>query len=251
MNDLSSLIFKPGAIHPEEEYLEFEKLSGVLGIPVPMVRIKVEATNPDGSQGDCYEGRMRTWNRNYWTELFRNLGVMVGSDNGTGTYTLYTSDTTFGAGHLTAKQTNGTVLNSNAAPSSQLAHLAPSTLVGAGEVNYGIVVGTGTGAEDFEGYALGAKVAHGTGTGQLSYAAMALNTPSYNAGTKAWTSILNRAINNNSGGTIVVGETGIIGTAYGSNYYWMVERSLLPSTVSVLNGGQLTVTYTMTLIFPN
>ncbi|MBL8484123.1 MAG: hypothetical protein JNJ60_18140 [Rhodocyclaceae bacterium] len=110
--------------------------------------------------------------------------------------------------------------------------------------------GTGTTAESFEHFALAALVAQGTSSGQLSYQATVNGGQSYNAGTKVWTSTLARILNNNSGGTIVVAETGIYANQANGATNHMIERSLLGATVSVLNTGQLTVTYTMTLTFP-
>jgi hypothetical protein len=48
---------------------------------------------------------------------------------------------------------------------------------GAGVTTHGIMVGTGTGAFDFDNYALGTLIAHGTGAGQLQYGAVTFNAP--------------------------------------------------------------------------
>jgi hypothetical protein len=121
-------------------------------------------------------------------------------------------------------------------------------------------VGTGTTAESFEHVALVTPVAHGNGAGQLSYTAQSATSVSYNAGTRVWTATYARILNNNSGGSITVAETGIYGVntsntgnlsngAASTNPY-MLCRDLLGATVAVANAGQLTVTYTITLTFP-
>jgi len=237
--------FIPGMVHPEEEYKELEDLSRKLGIPVPMMRIRVEATNPDGTQGEVYEGRMRTWNRNFWNAIFCGLsGFQAAAD---GSNNKYTSDTTFGAAHLSAKNTSGTVQDARVPYYNKLGLYCPKIVSASGDgAATGMVVGTSNTAESFEGYALGALCAHGTGAGQLSYAAMAFTQPTYSS--LVWTQIATRYFNNNSGGTIVIAETGLYLTTLGGTF--MAEHTVLPSTISVLTAGQLTVTYTFSLTFP-
>lgn len=236
--------FHPGTVKPEEDYLELERLGKVLGIPVPMMFIKVEAINPDGSPGEIYEDRSRTFNRNFWNMLFSRCSDPV------------TSSGTFGAGVLSIKDTGGTTRTIAGALSGvgTASNLCDFNSMGAlGDATLGIVVGTGTTAESFEHNALVTRVAHGSSAGTLSYTASANPTPSYNAGTKVWTAAQSRIFNNNSGGTIVIAETGIyanFGYANTTSGTFMIERSLLGATVSVLNAGQLTVTYTTTLTFP-
>lgn len=223
--------FVPGTVHPEEDYKELERLSTKLGIPVPMGFIKVEATNPDGSPGDRYEGRMRTWNRNFWNLLF---GSTVSPLNGSAV---------FGAGYLAIKRTSATVDAYNFSSNPYFGKIV-------GPINndtYGILVGTGTTAESFDSYALAAIVSQGATSGKLVYGEMTATVPSYDAGTKVWTQTQTRIFNNNSGGAIVIAETGL---ACQQSQYYLIERSLLGVTVSVANSGQLTVTYTMTMTFP-
>jgi len=220
-------IFVPGTPKPEADYLELERLGAKLGIPVPMVHVKVEATNPDGSPGERYEGRSRTFNRNFWNRL---LALLSGFG---------TSGTTFGAGYLTNKNTSGASANHSY---SGYIYWINNT----GNYGRGIGVGTGTAAEDFEGYNLSAPISGGSGAGQLVYNTQDPTTESYNSGTKKWSMTLKMILNNNSGGTIVVAETAIVDGSLPA----LICRDLLGSAVSVLNAGQLTVTYTITLTFP-
>jgi len=73
--------------------------------------------------------------------------------------------------------------------------------------SYGIVVGTGLTAPTPDDYALEAKIAHGTGAGQLDYDEMTIARED-----KADRTIikLGRAFLNLSGGTISVSEVGLI-----------------------------------------
>lgn len=241
--------FIPGSIKPESDYLELERLGTKLGVPVPTLRLSVTATNPDGSLGDHYEGRARTWNRNYWNIVFAQLGALSSNGNGSNAVIQISNDPVFGAGHINVKDTTGTIgTNSNW---QELINVIPSTFnTGVGISNSGIVIGTGVTAESFEAIALSAPIIQGTGAGQMSYTAGSFTQPTYNAGTKVWTSAQTRIFNNNSSGTIVVAETALITQCSNVPTVVMLERSLLGVTVSVLAAGQLTVTYTTTLTFP-
>lgn len=236
--------FQPGTVKPEADYLELERLSRKLGIPVPMMFINVAATNPDGSPGQSYEGRSRTFNRNFWNYA---LGIMAITPAGT---------LTFGAGYLAVKNISGTVfamtqddVGNNNRGGQFLYGPAVATM---GSLR-GIVVGIGTTAESFEHVALATPLEHGNYSGKISYSTQAVTVVSYNSGTKVWTATLARIFNNNSGGTLVVSETGIYALPANTNGLsseFMLCRDLLGATVSVLDAGQLTVTYTMTLTFP-
>lgn len=229
--------FQPGTVKPEADYEEIVRLGAKLGIPVPMMYVKVEATNPDGSPGERYEGRSRTFNRNFWNLVFQHIAH---TNNITGT---------FGEGFLAYKYTNasvvgiGTPFGYSNCPTHGIDNTAATAT--------GIVVGTGATAESFENHILVAKVAHGSGAGQLSYTSAAVPVATYAAGSKVWTAVHTRILNNNSAGTIVVAETGIYcTTSYsGTSIEVMTCRDLLGATVSVLAAGQLTVTYTITLTF--
>jgi len=237
--------FQPGTVKPESDYLELQRLGKKLGIPVVQQFIKLESLAPDGSLHAAYEDRSRTLNRNYWNWFYKQFGGFITSTSGPATTLAMASDTTFGAGHLTNKNTAGTVANTSATTFGG----GPAAMGSAGSVAAGLVAGTGVAAESFEDVALGALIAHGNGAGQLAYQAMTLGTPAYNAGTLTWTWACSRVLNNNSGGTIVVGETGLYAFNGNGNTY-MIARDLLSPAVSVLNAGQLTITVTQTLTFP-
>lgn len=238
--------FVPGTIKPESDYEEFSRLGTKLGLPCPQTHITLEALDASGKLVDRYSERSRTLNRNYWNWLFKEFGGFIQTTGSAGNSFAMASDTTFGAGHLTNKSIDAVVTNTNGTTLGG----APAIIGSLGSTAAGIVVGTGTGAESFEDAALGAICANGTSAGQMSYQAMTLGTPTYNAGTLTWTWVATRILNNNSGGTIVVGETGVYGYKATAGVTYMLMRDLLGATVSVLSGGQVTVTYTMTLVFP-
>ncbi|TRZ85018.1 hypothetical protein D4R89_12950 [bacterium] len=224
-------IINPHEAKPESDYLELERLSIKLGIPVPQVHLSVEVTK-DGRIISSHRQRSRTTNRNYWNALL----CMVTDTPGV--------VTDFGAGYLSFKQVNATV---------QAVTKAQQTWNGVGAINnsiYGILLGIGTGAESFEGNALGTICANGTAANQLVYSAHSALAQSYNAGTKVWTITIKRICNNNSAADIVVAETGLVWQNTSLGIYVMFCRDLLASTQNVAVGAQVTVQYGVTLTFP-
>ncbi len=107
----------------------------------------------------------------------------------------------------------------------------------------GIRVGKGTTAVAIDDYALETPLGEGTGTDEFEHQAMTRTLPSVAGSTCSFT--IKRIINNGSGATI----TGIkeIGTyvKFGLGYYALGFRDVLPSAVSVPDGGSITVTYTI------
>lgn len=243
MNTKSNLIlpgdemFVPGTVKPEADYKEIERLGKKLGIPVPMMHIKVEAQNPDGSPGARFESRSRTFNRNFWNGLFT---CVANAAQGAAT---------FGAGYLAGKGVTGAVLAQDAS-GTPMGLFGWTTNGAANNDTYGIVIGTGSTAESFGGTNPDVKILQGVASGKMVYGATNPVIPTYSSGTKVWTQAVPRIFNNNSGATIIVAETAILGYM-GLGYVLMFCRDVLGSPVSVLNGGQLTVTYTMTMTFPN
>lgn len=202
---------------------------------------------PDGLKLDqigvepatVYNARSQSWVRNAYNIAVTQLCAIRNNAGGA-----------YGAGGMYNKNTAGTNRYYNTNTSVHSIGTVASWEGALGSVSTGIVVGTGTGAESFEDYALGALVANGTGTGQLSYAAQETSTAAYTSGTKTWASTLVRYINNNSGGAIVVGEVGIYVTAYyvaaNNTDQFMLARDLQDPSVSVADTAQLKVTYTIT-----
>ena len=247
MSDHPSPLFIPGQAKPEADYLELERLGAALGIPTPQLHLRVEATLPDGSPGEIYAGRARTWNRNFW-----NFVLALGSASGDST-------SAFGAGYLGVKNMNsGAIYETTGYTARALStrSFGIATRGSAGVDTGGILVGTGATAESFEAYSLAAKCAEGTTVNRFNYAAMVAQAPTYNSGTRMWTGTIIRVLSNNSAATIVVAETCLSGNhdiKYGGGPTYsafMYARDLLGATVSVLPGGILTVTYTVTLTFP-
>ena len=178
----------------------------------------------------AFDHQCHTVNRNWWNAVMMNLGSVAGVV------------TNFGAGYISLKQPTGTV---GAIPEGAcIMNLS-------GPVNTsarGIVVGTGTGAESFEGYALGTQCVHGTGANQLSHGLSPTIGQSYSSGPRTWTLTVARSFTNGSGSQIDVAEVAM----YAYVYAWaaMVWRDLLGAVVPVPINAVLTVSYPMTLTLP-
>jgi hypothetical protein len=102
---------------------------------------------------------------------------------------------------------------------------------------FGIVVGTNATAVTIGDYALGTKIAHGVGSGQLQYAT---NSPNTATGTNPITWVQTRNFTNNSGAEIAIAEVGII--SY-STYYTLLERTVLSNAFPVANNATCVVQY--------
>jgi hypothetical protein len=160
---------------------------------------------------------------------------------------------TFGAGKLPMRFWYDNNVYSSAKKWRSGSYLLPNHNGIVNRDDFGIVIGTGTGAWSFENYKLGTLILHGTTAGKMSYAA-AGDPPgfSYDAGTKTVTATVTRVISNTSGGEIVVAETGIMPSIEtdGVGLTILIERTLLAATVAVANNKKITVTYTYTMVFP-
>lgn len=162
------------------------------------------------------------------------------------------SDVTFADSYLNKKDTSGNIRSGTGlvwggcdAAGNGYQHVGSSN-------TYGIVVGTGTGAESLDSYQLGTIIAPGNGTGQLYTLRSELPVDSY--GSLTMTRTLVRYFNNNSGSTIVLGEVGLIVKGYYSGDTWLaylVSRDLISPTVNILDKAQLKVTYTINLVYPS
>ncbi len=225
----------------EEKHLQLRSLGQQLGIPVPEMYLEMMVTMPDGSITHWHKQRSHSWTRNAYNVLLSEMAA------------LNAPDATFAAAKISMKDTGGTI-RSGAFP-AQLTAVNLTTpgngyIGGAGVSSNGIQVGSGTNAESFEDYVLQTIIANGTGAGQISYTQSDATVTAYDVPSKTWTITLVRYFNNNSGGTISVNEVSLVGLYLQAGYSAMASRDHLSSTVSVLNTGQLKVTYTMTLVFP-
>jgi membrane-bound metal-dependent hydrolase YbcI (DUF457 family) len=122
---------------------------------------------------------------------------------------------------------------------------ALATNGGAGDTSQGIVVGTSNAPNTVNTYCLGAKISHGTGSGQLYYGTHTIDDIVNPSGNILLFRII-RTFSNSSGATITVKEVGLLvrTLCYNAVYYsFLVARDVLSTPVDVPNGMTLTVRY--------
>ena len=111
-----------------------------------------------------------------------------------------------------------------------------------GNDSYGILIGSGNAPNSPMQCALETKIPNST----MAYGSTSVsNTLSVNNNTNTITFTITRQFTNNSGSTQTVAEVGL--AINGGNTYPLIARDVLSSSVSVPNGGTLTVTYTIEL----
>jgi hypothetical protein len=223
-----------------------------LKVPAPPeIFIRFQVHDKDGKLIFDDKQRGHSWTRNFYNWTFSQLT----QGNSTG-------ENAFGAGKITSKNiagANGYIALRGAGISPSAAYFNGNYGIRAavGSTDRGIVVGTSDTAFSADGYALGAIVASGTGSGQLSYQASPAPTLSYDSGTKVWSASIARVMFNGSGGSITIKETGLYWQGDGANVTffstdtaaYLVERSVLSPSVAVANGAMLTVTYEISMDF--
>lgn len=199
----------------------------------PKAFVKLSVFDRDGQELERHELLSKSWTRNFYNLLFCLF---------TDTPTSYLGET-FGAGYLACKQTGGTVFSSTSFSLGNGAFIGPF-----GSTVKGILVGTSDAAESLNSHTLGALIANGTGAGQLSYTAQNATIASYDSGTKKMTGTMVRYINNNSGAEITVKEIGLVSDY--STPKLLQNRDVLPTPVSIPNGGQLKAQFVIEMTYP-
>jgi len=118
-----------------------------------------------------------------------------------------------------------------------------------------IQVGSGQQSNPFSATKLASPIANGSGTGQLVYGQPSIPSNITVSGNSAYFTI-SQTFNNNSGSTITITEVGIIlnlqftntnnyaNTNFGGVLVWY---DVLSSSISVPNGGSVTIYYTFTV----
>jgi hypothetical protein len=137
---------------------------------------------------------------------------------------------------------------SNSARSLLLGGGTSTSVVGgnapAGTADSGIVVGTSDTPVSLGQYNLQSPIAHGTGSGQLSYGAITVESLVKDT---AWYFRVIRTFTNNSGASITVKEIGLFvrfGMFGGPNYFSCMLARDVPSTpITIPSGSTLTVRY--------
>ena len=229
----------------EKRFEDLRKACKELKVPAPpAIFIDFEVTDKDGNIILTDRQRGHSWTRNFYNFLLCILSGAVGGGSNN-----------FGAGYVSAKTTAGTVRY--ATPQTFAPNIANSALGFwlngyIDNATFGILVGTGDTAFSPEHHILATLIPSGNTSGKLLYNAHAAAVCTYDntAGAEKFTAAYKRFFNNNSGATITIKETGIVGNAYA--FYngaenFLLERSVLSPTIDVVNGAQLAVTYNIVI----
>jgi len=226
----------------EQKYGQLRKLSRELHIPTPEAFLTLEVFDKDGKLIQRHKQRSHSWVRNAYNLMFCQLG---GKDADTGVGE-------FGAGYLSFKDTGAAVKQGNYTgaitdPSSSADAVGNAYRAAVSTVDYGIIIGSGTNPESFEGYALQTPIQEGNGAGQLNHLQQEEPVASYTPSTKTFKVVHIRYMNNNS-----VNEVGLVDKMrYDAMFpYILMSRDKLVSTVTIPDTGQLKVTYTIQLTYP-
>jgi hypothetical protein len=146
------------------------------------------------------------------------------------------------SGYYNLKDITGTVRSVNVQQSGATYQL--NSIAAAGTATRGIVLGTGTTAVAWDDYKLESQIAHGTGSGQLSYGASSVSIPSPASGYIVLP--LTRDFTNSSGGNVTVREAGVYSLGhYSTNNTanFCTVRDVLSTPQVIPNGTTVTVTY--------
>jgi len=114
----------------------------------------------------------------------------------------------------------------------------------AGDTSAGIVVGSSDIPVSLDQYSLQALIPHGTGSGQLQYSAVDVQT--LIKGTNVWTLRIVRTFTNASGGSVTVRELGLYLRAGDGGTTIMLARDVPASPISIPDGSTLTLRYIIT-----
>jgi hypothetical protein len=120
-----------------------------------------------------------------------------------------------------------------------------STLGDVGDVTQGIVVGSSDTPNTITTYALGGKIAHGSGSGQLVYNAETVEDVTNPSGNDLQFR-LTRTFTNNSGSAVVVKEIGLLIKKRDSGNVsrsFLAVRDVLASPSSIPDGATMTLRY--------
>lgn len=228
----------------DKKIASYRKLQAELGVlAMPDLHIGVEVKDCRGAVTQAWNQQGHSWNRNGW-----NMFTMVMIDTGTAVAASSASQGvgypvgTYGAGFLNGKSGNNSFVGGVSAALQR-----NSTTYSAGGFYNGIIIGTSAEPFTAEDYGLWAPINSGVGAGLMVYNTMATSVvPVYLTGTKQWTITLSRIFNNNSGASITVNETGL--SAGWLNFGGTVSRDVLSAPAVVPNGGQLTISITLTSV---
>ena len=208
---------------------------------LPDLWLKFCVRDKSGNIIHQHEEKGHSWTRNAYNSYFGHIAGCGGGDVNN-----------FGAGFLSGKNEAGTITYAKGYTVTGTSLAIPSTsgsVPNTATSAFGLVVGSGVTAFDFNDYKLATKIVHGTGSGQLSYGAGVLPVLSYE--TKVWKSSHVRTFTNLSSAEITVNEVGLIwyGYFFGGPGYMLLLRDILATPISIASLAVLQGTYDLSYDF--
>ena len=211
--------------------------SNVLTIPTIEPKLHVKIIAPDGKVRVDKDLKTHSFVRN-WYSLYIQSYCFIGARTAYG---------------LTVKDTLGTTYSSGDGNGIGIYNVYTNFIAPAGEATYGLQVGTNDTAWDITNFVLGALITHGTGAGQLSYAATPAVTK-VDVGAVRTISV-KRNMNNNGSGDVIVREIGYTGGGIRNyktalSYEFLLLRDVLETPETLVPAEQLQLTLDFVLTFP-
>jgi hypothetical protein len=199
----------------------------------PLILWEIEVKDKTGKLIKHYITPAKSWLKQFITMLKGEFATRNGVNYGNGNATVVDESGTA----RTYPYANGSSLNNY--------YMNLSTCGDTGDVTQGIIIGTSDTPNTLTTYALGGKIPHGTGSGQLLYNPESVEDVTNPSGNDLQFR-LTRTFTNNSGSTITVKEVGLLVKkcdSGGASRSFLVARDVLPSPVDVPDGATLTIRY--------
>jgi hypothetical protein len=221
------MTFAPGTSKPESLYERLRKLSCLTGLPVPFLTLSIKTYDQDGAESSSQSVRSRTFNRNFWNLIFASIS----------------SYPHVVQGFLSIKNTDGVAISNLTLPMR--------LLFSGGYGQYtGIVVGTGSAPEDFNGIALDQVVPYGFNAYELNYYEHRPTITEYVPEDSMWTITISRMFSNNQSLGLIIKEVGLYMPFEGTTETAMIVRDVLANPVAIAGSGTFIVSYIFQLTYP-
>lgn len=118
---------------------------------------------------------------------------------------------------------------------------------GIGITTHGILVGTGTTAPAITNYAMETLIAHGTGAGQLSYAAQVMTTTAWTVSGSDSYCDNTRTLTNSTVGTITIREVGYVINMSSTTHRFLIDRTAANQAVTASTAVVITYRFKITV----
>lgn len=226
---------------PENEYnellSEFRQLCLETKTPACFGRWDLSIKDQFGKIVEHRDFSSQSWTRNYYNQRTVEFLSIDADDAGP-----------FGTGAINYERLNGDLRLVTI--SGVLTLTEGATIDG-----FGILVGSGSKAEDFDDPTFDTQISHGDAGGELYYYGMGVDSSlidaSWDSANRIFTRDLSRAFLNKSGGNVTVRELGIVPVTGFANGDFMTARDVLGSDLVIPNLNILIALFTMeSVVFP-